>query len=204
MVSPWETFVQRAIAGDPDDSFVAMLRRRLATGARVVRVQLDADARPPAYRVLTERLRELSELRIPHSPAFTRWSLGAAVRMATADDEARRFALIAAERFQALADDLGQAEARQFLIERLRVLAPTETMAVLAGFPARPPAAGRAHTRAAARVDRLLQGLATDLGRALRYSPPEVSSILDRALAYFVRDLLDQQSDRPSLRKTAG
>lgn len=204
MASRWETFVQQAVAEEPDDSFVAMLRRSIAAGSRVVRVRLDADARPPTYGVLLERLRELSELRIPHSPAFTRWSLGAGVRMATAENEACRFALIAGERLRELTEELGQDEARRFMLERLRALAPRETATMLAGLPAAPPPARRVEARAAARVDRLLRGLAADLGRALRYPPSEVSSILDQALAQLTRELLRTGAEVRPLRKTAG
>ena len=203
MASSWQTFVKQAIAGEPDDPFVAMLRRRVASGSRVLRVHLDAEAKPPVYRVLLERLRELSELRVPHSPSFTRWSLDAGVRMVTPDEEAQRFALLAAERFQSVAQELGDAEAIAVLVERLRALAAPESTARLAeASTRRAPPPGRAHTRAAALVDGMLRGLAVELGRSLRYAEAEVATILDAALAQYAQERL--QKDAMPGRRAAG
>jgi len=197
VAASWQSFVKQAIAGEPDDPFVAMLRRRVASGSKVLRVHLDAEARPPAYRVLLERLRELSELRIPHSPSFTRWSLDNAVRMATPDEEAQRFAMVAAERFQAVAAELGEPEANAVLVERLRALGPQEaTAAVVEASTRRAPPPGRAHKRAAALVEGVLRDLAVDLGRRLRYPEAEVATILDGALARLARERLEDGAPR--------
>jgi hypothetical protein len=138
--SDWQAFVKRAIDGEPDDPFVSMLRRRLSSGSKVVRVQLDTGPRVPEYRVLLERLRELSELRVPHSASFTRWSLDAGVRLANAGEEATRFALLAAEALQPIADEFSADYADAILIEQLRALGPPRTAALLVRAHAKPVA----------------------------------------------------------------
>ena len=186
MGTAWQTFVARAIEGAPDDPFVRLLKSRLASDYAVIRINLTQTAKGTVYVVMLSHLRQLSTMEVGHSPSFTRWSLANGVRMASREEEEKRWALLAAERFQSIADELGAAYANPILLSRLRALGPARTMAALAQENAKAAAPGREQVRAIRRVDGFLGGLAADVGGALRYSAEEVGEILDGALERFV------------------
>lgn len=195
----WQTFVEQAIAGEHDDPFVGMLRRQIAAGSRVVRIHIELASKAPEYRVLLERLRQLSELRIPHSPSFTRWSLEISARLASTEEEEQRFALVAGDRFEPIMEELGRDYADAILIERLHALRPPRTTAVLARGQIIPTAPGQARKRASRWIDGFLQSMVGDLGKALRYSNKEAASILDGALERFALDRFHLPAEPRSL-----
>ncbi len=188
MRDAWATFIKRAIEGEPDDPFVTLLRRRVASGYRIVRVHFEATPKGAEYRLLLERLRELSEMRVPHSPSFTRWSLGTGTRMASVEEEEARFALLAKERFAPLTEELSPSYADAIFVERALSLAPPRTSTMLAQMRVKATSPNREQIRASRRMDVFLASLAADLGSAFRYGEAEVASILDGALERFARE----------------
>ena len=188
MSAAWLKFVGRTINGEPDDPFVRLLRQRVESGHEVVRIHLVATAKGPSYPVLLAHLRQLSTMEVPHSPAFTRWSLANGLRMASREEEEQRWALLAGERFRAISDDFGADYANLVLLDRLRALGPPRTIRALAREQVTRTAPGREQARAIREVDAFLQSLAGDLGGPLRYTAEEVAEILDGALERFGRD----------------
>jgi hypothetical protein len=183
----WHAFVKRAIDGEPDDPFVAMLRRTLAAGSRVIRVNLAEKPKGPAYRILMSRVQELSVMEIPHSASFTRWSVANGVRMASPEEETRRFVVLLEERFAPIVEEYGKEQAQGLLLARLRTLNPARTAQALADLRDYPTAPGRAQIRAAQQLDAFLAVPAGELGGALHYPEMETESILDEALERFTR-----------------
>ena len=194
MAEAWEAFVHKAIAGEPDDPFTRMLRQRLASGHRIVRIDLEPKAEASTYRVVLERLRELSEVRVPHSSHFTRWSLQAGIRMESIEAEGRRFALLVAERYQPIVDELGADYTNALLLDRVRSLAPPRTLVRITNERPNHLAPGREQLRAVKLLDTMLTSLAGDLGGSLHYSEEEVAEILDMALERFVRERFHKDS----------
>ena len=208
MSTPWESFVARAIHGEPDEPFLALLRKRLAGGYQVVRVSFERTSKGPAYIVLLSHLRQLSKMEVPHSPSFTRWSLANGIRMVSVEEEEERWALVAGERLQAIADDFGADYANLIFLERVRALGPPRTTRALAGEAATRTAPGREQTRALREMNAFLEGLAADLVGALGYSE-EAAGILDGALERFAREMFQldlaglwhtSESEGPGLR----
>lgn len=110
-MSTWADFVRRTLAGEPDDAHVALLRTKLAMGHRVMQVRFERDEHGrPTYILLLERLHQLSELRVPHSSAFTRWSIGARIKMSARREEVQRFSLLVDELVGSLSTKLGAAQ----------------------------------------------------------------------------------------------
>jgi len=141
-----------------------------------------------------ERLRELSEMRVPHSPHFTRWSLQAGIRMESIEAEAHRFALLAAERHQLIIEELGADYADAILLDRVRNLAPPRTLVRIVNERPNRLAPGREQLRAARVLDTMLASLAGDLGGSLHYSEEEAAEILDKALEHFVKERFHKDS----------
>ena len=188
MSAAWLKFVGQTINGEPDDPFVRLLRQRVESGHEVVRINLVATAKGPSYAVLLAHLRQLSTMEVPHSPAFTRWSLASGLRMTAREEEEQRWALLAAERFRTISDDFGADYASLILLDRLRALGPPRTIRALAREQVTRTALGRDQSRAIREVDAFLQSLAGDLGGPLSYTVDEVAEILDGALERFTRD----------------
>ena len=186
MDTAWVQFVGGVIQGEPDDPFVHLLLQRLHAGYTVVRINFTTTPKGPVYVLLLSHLRQLSKMEVPHSASFTRWSLAAGMRMASREEEEERWALLAAERFQLIADDVGADYARLILLECLRVLAPPRTGRALALERATRTAPGREQSRAIRQVDAFLGSLAGDLGGALRYPAEEAADLLDGALERLV------------------
>jgi hypothetical protein len=180
----WESFVHGAVTSAPDDPHVRLLRDRLRAGARVVRVHL-VDGAAPEYLVLLERLRELSEQRVPHSAAFTRWSLAEGVKMAD-EEEVGRFRLLLGEGFEPIELEAGEDRFKAVLLERIRSLAPPHAAAVAAKVTAYAAQEGRSMGRALRDLDGVLRARCSELVGALQYGEADAARILDRALAAWI------------------
>lgn len=84
---------------------MTLVRVACASPERVFQRVHGGDRSPtsgPVYPVLLAYLRQLSKMEVPHSPAFTRWSLAIGLRMSAREEEVQRWALVAGERFQAI------------------------------------------------------------------------------------------------------
>lgn len=187
MSAAWLEFVTRTIEGEPDDPFVRLLRQRVESGHEVVRVNVMATPKGPAYAVLLAHLRQLSTMEVPHSPGFTRWALARGIRMASREEEEQRWALLASERFRPIADDFGADYAKLIFLGRVRALAPPRTIRTLSREQITRTAPGREQSRAVREVDGFLRSMAEDLGGPLHYSVGDVAEILDGALDLFSR-----------------
>ncbi|HEX8823308.1 MAG TPA: hypothetical protein VF794_25505 [Archangium sp.] len=185
----WQEFVHQSLKGATDEPHVRLLRERVRSGSNVVRVHLDDSGRQPEYRVLLSLHRQLSEMRVPHSDSFTRWSLETGTRLADPDEEARRFALLLRERFEPLEQELGREYFDSLLGEQLRGLGPPRARARLDGgrlvyHPYSGVADGRARRKDLERIESVLASLARELGSSLKYSEQEVAELLDAALEH--------------------
>lgn len=187
----WHAFVKRAIEGEPDDPFVAMLRRAIASGSEIVRVNL-VQEQGLAYRILVSRLKHLSVMEIPHSASFTRWSLANGVRMESAEEETRRFLVLLEEKFPPIVEEYGKEYAGMVLIERIRALDPVRAPLAIGDANMHPTAPGQTRIRAGRMVDAFLAAEAAALGVALHYPETEAAAILDEALERFARGLFHQ------------
>lgn len=188
MSSRWREFVAETVAPPKDDPYVRLLRDKVAAGARVVRVHL-VDGRPPKYLLILEYRKQLSEMEIPHSESFTRWSLESGTRMADADEEVRRFALLLTEKLAALEREVGRDYFRSVLVEVLRELGPSATLAMLGERHEGHAAAGPSKDRALQAIESVLVEAIRSLGEALGYGVDESAEILDSALARYVDGL---------------
>lgn len=184
MRQAWHQFVHQSLAGAPDDPPMRLLRARLRAGNSVVRVHLEGSE----YRVLLSQHKQLSETRVPHSEAFTRWSLEAGVRLATPEEEARRFALLLRERLEPLEQEWGPQLFESVLAEHLRVLEPPRAKRLLEGRPV-PPGEGRqARQRAQRAIGAVLTERVQELGKALKYEEAQAAELLDAALEHYMRE----------------
>jgi|GEM_PF-4443108 len=183
----WEAFVQEAVGEKPDDPHVRLLRDRLRSGAKVMRVQLVSRSKPE-YVVVLERLRELTEQRVPHSRSFTRWSFAEGVRMADEAEEVERFALLLGEAFAPIEDNVGRDYFKTVLHERIRELNPPHAGAMVAKLAPSSAQEGPVREHARRDLDDVLRARCEELTGALRYSEAETAVILDRALAAWIND----------------
>jgi hypothetical protein len=204
MSTPWDSFVARAVRGEPDEPFLGLLRKRLASGYKVVRVNVERTPKGLVYVALLSYLRELSKMDVPHSAGFTRWSLASGVRMASVEEEEERWAVVAEERFQRIASDLGADCATLTLLERLRALAPPRTMRALADEQAMPAAPGLEQARARREVEAFLAEMAADLVGGLHYPETEAAGLLDGALERWRKSERTVEADRPGVRSALG
>jgi hypothetical protein len=190
MSSDWESFIQHAAQGEQDDPHVRLLREKIAEGCTIVRANLVLRAgQSPEYLIVLACNRRLSDIRIPHSDSFTRWSLETGLRMATPDEEAERFSILAEERLSPVEDRVGRDYLSAILCEQVQTLAPPISMGKLGRRPSHPPTNDDMRWDITQRLLEILRLLARDLANALRYTPTEVASLLDRALA----ELLDRR-----------
>jgi hypothetical protein len=197
MRQTWHHFIHASLQGATDDPYVRLLRERLRSGSSVVRVHFEDSGREPGYRVLLSLHRQLSEMRVPHSDSFTRWSLEAGVRMASLEEEAGRFTLLVKERFEPVEEELGRTYLDSILVEVLRRLGPPKVQARLANRHVDVPAEGRAKLRAMGAVEAVIILLAKDLGSALKYDEQQVADILDSALERYLSMRLHLDASQP-------
>lgn len=188
MTSVWKEFVTSALRPPPDNPYVRLLREKLGQDARVIRINtlVEESKGLTGYLVILEHRKHLSELRLPHSDAFTRWSLETGARMASIDEEAARFARLLQDRFAPCSREVGQDYFRSVLHEVLHQLAPPRTLERLACVSEYRACAGEAKARVHDCIDAILIQLVKELGEALHYSEKESSSILDAAFALHV------------------
>ena len=186
MRQTWHHFIHASLQGATDDPYVRLLRERLRTGSSVVRVHFEKPGRGPEYRVLLSLHRQLSEMRVPHSDSFTRWSLEAGVRMASIEEESNRFVLLVKEQFEPVEEELGREFFNTVLVEQLRKLGPPKVQARLPDRHVYELSEGRARIRAARAVEAVLIVLAKELGSALKYDEEQVADILEAALERYV------------------
>jgi hypothetical protein len=184
----WQHFIHETLKGTPDDPYVRLLREKLRTGSSVVRVHFEDTGTAPMYVVLLSLHRQLSEMRVPHSESFTRWSLESGTRMASAEDEAKRFALLLRERFAPVQKELGRESFESALLAELRMLAPPRTQGQLGDRRVLDLSEGRARGKAQAAIDSVLASLARELGASLKYDESQVAQLLDEALARYIAD----------------
>lgn len=188
MAQDWTSLIHDAVVGAVDDPYVRLLKERLRAGSEVVRIQLADSERGPEYVLILSLHRQLSEMRIPHSDAFTNWSLNEGVRLTDEEQEMRRFELLLDQRFAPLRDELDASTFDALLVQHVRALgAPRASVSVQK--PRIPPYAaqeGRAKQRATQRIEDVLVEVARALGRSLRYDEAATSRILDGALTQWM------------------
>jgi hypothetical protein len=193
MASKWEDFIRNAVRGEEDEPFVRLLRERVRSGYRVLRVNFSASSgerATPEYILILERLAHLSEMRVPHSPSFTRWSLGEGIRMASSEEEAARFGLLALERHTPLIERWGISTFRSLFVERIRVHGPPRTVARLENVKSREMPLTGHKIESLSQLDEVLASLAQDFVSRLQYSEADAADILDQALAAFCSSTL--------------
>ncbi|MDY7226745.1 hypothetical protein [Hyalangium rubrum] len=194
MARDWSSLIHEALAGVADDPYVRLLKERLRSGSQVVRISLVNSGSEPEYVVILSLQRQLSEMRLPHSDAFTSWSLDAGARLTDEAQEMERFALLLDERFAPLREEL-EASSFDFLLVQhvVRELGPPRSAAAaqpLRLLPFVPPQESRTRLRAIQRIEDVLVNLARALGRSLRYDEAATSRILDGALLQWMNQHL--------------
>lgn len=184
MAHPWQAWVHEVLEQPRQDAFVELLRTRLSAGERVVRIELNSSdgLASPSYRVILARGPNLSELVVPHSASFTRFSLEAGLRLDSHEAEAGRFATLLAERLHAMGVEWGEAWLRAVLVHQLRSLAPPRTRKAIEGVREYEVERSAAWARAVAQLNGTLAELARALAEQLHYSEAEAADLLDRAL----------------------
>lgn len=199
----WTDFVRAAIGPEPDDPFVRLLRDKIGSGSQVIRANAvrSPDDRPPDYLVVLVRDGQISEMRIPHSPSFLRWSLESGTRLETPEEEALRFRFVLAERIEEVAAHLDQEQIITLLVRRVRSLAMPASCEMLQGDGQADHAArGQAPGWSEMALDERLAATARDLARSLRYPEQETAGIIDRAMAEYLDRRL-QISERERFRE---
>jgi hypothetical protein len=197
MRQTWHHFIHASLQGATDDPYVRLLRERLRTGSSVVRVHFENSGHEPEYRVLLSLHRQLSEMRVPHSDSFTRWSLEAGVRMASTEEEINRFVLLVKEQFEPVEEELGRELFNTVLVEQLRKLGPPKVQAQLPDRHVYELSEGRARIRAARAIEAVLILLAKELGSALKYDEAQVADILEAALERYVSARFQHGASEP-------
>lgn len=198
MAHDWTSLIHDAVVGAVDDPYVRLLKERLRAGSEVVRIQLVDSERGPEYVLILSLHRQLSEMRIPHSDAFTNWSLDAGAKLTDEEQEMRRFELLLHPRFAPLRDELEASIFDALLIQHVRILGPPGASAFVQKLRSPPYEAleSRAKQRALQRIEDVLVELARALARSLRYDEAATSRILDGALAQWMsRHLTDETQE---------
>lgn len=188
MTRDWNSLIRYALEGAEGEPFLRLLKVRLRTGSQVVSVRLENVGAKPEYVLILSLHKQLSEMRVPHSEAFTTWSFDTGTRMADEQQEQARFLLLLSEHLAALASDVGPDVLMALLSNHLPSL----------GAPRSSEAARRLRSsrhvdgdvrRASDKLDFVLVGLARALGRSLKYDEATTGRILDGALAQWISQL---------------
>lgn len=185
MTDSWRRWVHEVISAQQDDTFVTLLKQRLAAGESVMRVGIESGDLTvlPVYRLVLRRGSSLSELRLPHSFAFTRWSFETGTCMESPEQEAWRFDALLSEKFGAMVSELGKDYFRSLLYEEIRRLAPPRTSALITSEHFNPAQESNAKYKSRLRLHEVLGNLIERLVRDLRYEEAAAADILDGALA---------------------
>lgn len=191
MSDRWQEFVGRVSTPPPDDPFVRLLRERLATGSRLIRVNLlEGSGSSPEYLVILSTQRVLQEIHIPHSDGFTRWSFEAGAKLENGPEETRRFKLLLGERLAPIEREVGRDYFEAVLVSHVRELAPPHSTAMLGEHFVHKPSVGKSLLRTMEQIEAALGELASALRTSLRYSISEAAGILDDALAAWLDERL--------------
>ncbi|RYZ17577.1 MAG: hypothetical protein EOO70_01515 [Myxococcaceae bacterium] len=185
MTRDWNTLIRQALEGPEGEPFLRLLKERLRSGSQVVSVRLENSGGAPEYVITLSLLKQLSEMRVPHSEAFTSWSLDTGTRMADERQEQERFVLLLGERFAALASDVGPDVLASALVNYLPVLGPPQASeGARRGMGAR--GMDSATSRAISKLEAVLSGAARALGRSLKYDEATTGRVLDGALSQWL------------------
>jgi hypothetical protein len=200
MSRDWSSLIHDALAGVADDPYVRLLKERLRSGSQIVRIHLEAAAgQKPEYVIILSLHRQLSEMRLPHSEAFTNWSLEAGARMADEAEEAERMALLLHERFIPLLSELDPVHFEAIFVPYLRAVAPPKASEVARQLQPIGTVDGRAKKQVLQQMEGVLVDLARMLGRALRYDEASTARILDSALALWMTRCFPVHAQESSL-----
>ncbi|HEX8701102.1 MAG TPA: hypothetical protein VF815_19815 [Myxococcaceae bacterium] len=200
MSRDWSSLIHEALAGVADDPYVRLLKDRLRSGSQIVRIHLEAAAgQQPEYVVILSLHRQLSEMRLPHSEAFTNWSLEAGARMVSEAEEAERMALLLHERFVPLLSELDPAHFVAIFVPYIRAMAPPKASEVARQLQPIGTVDGRAKKQALQQMESVLVELARVLGRALRYDEAATARILDSSLAQWMTRCFPVHAQESSL-----
>lgn len=197
MTDSWTHFVANALRPPQDDPYVALLREKLHTGCRVVRVHVvvePARSEQPEYLVVLDCQQQLSEMRIPHSPAFTRWSLGDGIALASPEEESVRFSLLLTERWEPVILDHGKDLFQSTLVARAKKLGPPQAVAALGTYSLPVYEQSLAKVQVERSIDQALAASLWELAWDLHYEPGTAAAILDEALTRYLDDLLQLRS----------
>jgi len=196
----WSSLIHDALAGVADDPYVRLLKERLRSGSQIVRIHLEPSASPrPEYVIILSLHRQLSEMRLPHSEAFTNWSLEAGARMADEAEEAERMALLLHERFIPLLSELDPAHFEAIFVPHLRALAPPQASEAARQLQPFASVDDRMRRQAIQQMEGVLEDLARMLGRSLRYDEAATARILDSALARWLSQAFSARTQESSL-----
>ncbi|HLM47056.1 MAG TPA: hypothetical protein VK458_24510 [Myxococcaceae bacterium] len=188
------------MVGAVDDPYVRLLKERLRAGSEVVSIELAHAERGPEYILILSLNRQLSQMRIPHSDAFTNWSLNEGARLADEEQEMRRFELLLDQRFAPLREELEASTFDALLVQDVRTLGPPRASVAVrkSRLPPHEALDNRARQRALRRIENVLRELARALGRSLRYDEAATSRILDGVLAEWMTRHLDAEAQDES------
>jgi hypothetical protein len=196
MARDWTSLIHDAVVGAVDDPYVRLLKERLRAGSEVVRIELAHAERGPEYVLILSLHRQLSQMRIPHSDAFTNWSLNEGARLADEEQEMRRFELLLEQRFAPLQEELEASTFDALLVQHVRTLGPprASVSARKLRIPPYEVPESRAKHRAVQRIEDVLVDLARALGRSLRYDEAATSRILDGVLEKWMTQHLEAEA----------
>jgi len=196
----WSSLIHDALTGVADDPYVRLLKERLRSGSQIVRIHLeDAAGQKPEYVVVLSLHRHLSEMRLPHSEAFTNWSLEAGARMADEAEEAERVALVLHERFVPLLSELDPAHFEAIFVPYIRAVAPPKASEAARQLQPIGTVDGRVKKQALQQMEGVLVDLTRMLGRSLRYDEASTARILDSALALWMTRCFPVHAQESSL-----
>jgi hypothetical protein len=200
MSRDWSSLIHDALAGVADDPYVRLLKERLRSGSQIVRIHLDAAAgQKPEYVVILSLHRQLSEMRLPHSEAFTSWSLETGARMVNEAEEAERVALLLHERFVPLLSELDPVHFEAIFVPYIRAIAPPRASEVARQLQPIGAVEGRVKKQALQQMEGVLVELARVLARSLRYDEASTARILDSALAQWMTRCFPVHAQESSL-----
>ncbi len=189
MLTRWEDFVRDAFDRTTEDSHVQFLKERLEQGWRLISAETFAGTEPRGYDLMLEYNRNLEPTVVPHSDAFTEWSVQNGIRMGSDASEVHRFSWVLEDRLAEEKARVGNDFFESVLVEVIHELAPPLAVQSIVNVQRNRSAEGESrwmvHTR-------ITSTLVTVLGMllALGYETREAAEITDRALTeYAVKQL---------------
>lgn len=193
----WREFIESAVTGPAAEPFLAYLLDQVHGGHRVVRVHVGVGpSGQSGYAVLLVYGGALTTLHIPHSEAFTRWTFGTGIRMASEAEEAERVAWVLGDRLGWLEGAIGGPQLDAIVASHVRELGAPRAAGVARTWPA-PPAQGVVARIAGAWIIEVLAMIAEALVHGLSYESESAASILDDALLSLLRRLHERPKPSP-------